>query len=476
MGRRKRLELTRMIVSTGLPRWRKVHGGHIYYFRGEYADALRQWHALRDNVDTIPTPEEIAVWQQYQPRQPATWEQVSKAAGLTPADEKGLDDYVMPIKATIAKVEQWRQRQQAAAPTATGEGGISIGAAVAKFLASKRLAVGQGLSASRWDTLRRALEKFSEFASADSPLAAVNEQLLSDYHAHLLLSVKRGTTPDYAATLLSAVKQWTKWAYRSALLDRMPRNLSDLVIKVPAKSVKVYSVEEVRALLAAAPPMTKLAILLALNTGMTSRDISDLHPKQVDLGAATITRKRSKTADCASVPVVCYSLWPEVVRLLRIHRADDAEHWLLNANGNPLNPCELHGDTLRRRDAVAKNFTRAQQAAGVGGTFKLLRKTSATLLAGHPEYQLITHLYLGHSPRGIQERHYTRPPQQILADGLAWLAGQFGLAAPTASGGDVGNGGRHPGRNGRHGAGHPKGRRAAAPRGRKARRDAVRMP
>ena len=205
----------------------------------------------------------------------------------------------------------------------------------------------------------------------------------------------------------------------------------DLIIKVPARDIKVYSTAEVRRLLAVALPMTKLTILLGLNCGMTSRDISDLHPQQVDLGAATITRKRSKTADCESVPVVRYSLWPEVVRLLRIHRADDADHWLTTNNGHALNPCELHGDTLRRRDAVAKNFGVAQRAAGIDGSFKLLRKTGATLLASHPEYQLITHLYLGHSPRGIQERHYSRPPQQILDDGLAWLGDQFLSDTPT---------------------------------------------
>ena len=43
--RKRKLELTPMKVKRGLPpRWRKVHKGVIYYYRGEYQEALRQWH------------------------------------------------------------------------------------------------------------------------------------------------------------------------------------------------------------------------------------------------------------------------------------------------------------------------------------------------------------------------------------------------------------------------------------------------
>ena len=43
--RKRRLELTPMKVKRGLPpRWRKVHKGIIYYYRGKYEDAVQQWH------------------------------------------------------------------------------------------------------------------------------------------------------------------------------------------------------------------------------------------------------------------------------------------------------------------------------------------------------------------------------------------------------------------------------------------------
>ena len=44
MGRKRRLELTPMIMPKGAaPRWRKKYQGEIHYFRGDYAGALAQW-------------------------------------------------------------------------------------------------------------------------------------------------------------------------------------------------------------------------------------------------------------------------------------------------------------------------------------------------------------------------------------------------------------------------------------------------
>jgi len=51
MGRKRRLELTKMKTPTGLPRWRKKHQGKIHYFRGAYDDALSQWYELRERLE-----------------------------------------------------------------------------------------------------------------------------------------------------------------------------------------------------------------------------------------------------------------------------------------------------------------------------------------------------------------------------------------------------------------------------------------
>ena len=67
-----------------------------------------------------------------------------------------------------------------------------------------------------------------------------------------------------------------------------------------------------------------------------------------------------------------------------------------------------------------------------GRTFKLLRKTSATLLRGHEKYSGLEDLFLGHAPRSMSDRHYASAPNQLLAGALGWLGAQFGLASSAA--------------------------------------------
>jgi integrase len=59
--------------------------------------------------------------------------------------------------------------------------------------------------------------------------------------------------------------------------------------------------------------------------------------------------------------------------------------------------------------------------------FKILRKTSSSLLAGEMEYATVADLFLGHAPRGMAEKHYTAAPQKILNNGVKWLGTQYGV-------------------------------------------------
>jgi len=70
-----------------------------------------------------------------------------------------------------------------------------------------------------------------------------------------------------------------------------------------------------------------------------------------------------------------------------------------------------------------------QKNTGIGHSFKVLRKTSSSLLANNRDFCSVSELFLGHAPKTIAQKHYQDTPQTILDDGLAWLAGQFGLNA-----------------------------------------------
>ncbi len=61
-----------------------------------------------------------------------------------------------------------------------------------------------------------------------------------------------------------------------------------------------------------------------LSCGMYQSDLSDLTEDEVDWGAGTITRSRSKTGS----QVVAYKLWPETFELLAEHRHQGCPCWI----------------------------------------------------------------------------------------------------------------------------------------------------
>ena len=57
--------------------------------------------------------------------------------------------------------------------------------------------------------------------------------------------------------------------------------------------------------------------------------------------------------------------------------------------------------------------------------FKLLRKTSATLIHSHPQFRGLDPLFLGHAPASIAERHYVATSKSALDEALVWLRSEY---------------------------------------------------
>ena len=235
-------------------------------------------------------------------------------------------------------------------------------------------------------------------------MADLAESHLADYHAHLLTKIKHHDySRDTAWLAMAIVKQFVGWTYRQSMREKMPRNMErgcdDLTITTPAKQIPTFTTDEVKDILKTATPPTKLYVLLALNCGMTQKDISDLKPEQVNLDLGTITRKRSKTTNCENVPVVCYKLWAETLRLLRIHRSSDPGRWLVSQKNTPLVVNELVNGKIRRWDNIGEAYDWLRNNKGIKHPFKVLRKTSATILASSREFCSVAELFWVMPPR-----------------------------------------------------------------------------
>jgi hypothetical protein len=79
------------------------------------------------------------------------------------------------------------------------------------------------------------------------------------------------------------------------------------------------------------------------------------------------------------------------------------------------NPIKDYHDDLCRR-------------LGLTGTFKLLRKSSATKLRTNPRFADLRSHFLGHAPGAMSDKSYARPDQGLFDEAVRWLGQGYGLA------------------------------------------------
>lgn len=292
------------------------------------------------------------------------------------------------------------------------------------------------LSAGRYDTLKRCLNHFKTFAGARCLVNKITGKVLEGYHTKLLQEVAGGWTPDYAKTYIIIAKQFIRWAYQTELLDQWPRNMQsrDLAIGVPARKLKTFTIDEVKALLSAASERTRLYLLLMMNTGMTQKDISDLHPDEVDWDKGTIERKRSKTQNAQGVPTIRYALWSDTFTLLKKYRSKDANHALLNEDAGVLKVEELRNGKLVKVDNIAVSYARLRRKLAnrktdkvkITKSLKIFRKTGPALLEDS-EYASCARWFLGHAARSVADKNYIPPPQATFDKAVEWLGRKYGV-------------------------------------------------
>jgi integrase len=308
----------------------------------------------------------------------------------------------------------------------------TVESCVASFLESKRAQVeGHELTAGRYDVLRVHLHHFSGWIGPTLAISCITGKAIAEYHRELLNGMSdRRWSADYARTRMSVVKSFIRWLWRIEAIEQPPRILDSKMLNIGTKATtpEVFTVAEVTALLTAATDRTRLYLLLMLNTGMLQKDISDLRPADVDWRKGTITRRRTKTTKYENVPTVTYRLWKETHRLLRQERATDGEFVLTNEGGGPLKVERLdENGKLRKIDNVKSAFHRLSLVTKIKKPLKLFRKTSATLLRGNKQFSGIEHVFLGHAPRTMADRHYAQVPQELLDEAIVWLGTQFGI-------------------------------------------------
>ena len=307
------------------------------------------------------------------------------------------------------------------------------------FLAHKEAQTATGrISTSWWEVIRCSLNRFTDWFGSHRRLAEITEQVLANYWLHLTTLIAEGKiSPKTGRTALQVLRQWITFHHENGALEREPRNIRsrELVINTPAQHIEALPAKEVRRLLNLATGRLKLFIALSLNAALTQGDLAAMHPGEIDLNAdqPRLTRRRTKTRHLKTPPVVSYPLWSEVVEMLGQDKSGDSEHVFLNDNGRPLVTQAIVKGKVKRIDNVNSMFDRFVHKHKLTVSFKVFRKSGATILSSNAEFSHYVGRYLGHSPRDTASRFYVGVDQSGFDRAIAWLGQQvFGDGGETA--------------------------------------------
>jgi integrase len=416
-------------------RWLKKHVGKMYAVscrqlncpetrEGSLAAANAWWESKQKEIEATPPSEEdiranaFKVWSMVQ-----DWQHLDEASR-----EKLVDSLVGTGQ--YQKIKDQANAMIAAAEKA-GPADRTVKAQVESWEGFLRGIVQSGqMSEGRFDSYCRTIGIFREWIGETTPIDALDETKLDAYFSHLSLQVGgKEYSPAYAHTLLMTAKQFISRLAELKLIA-LPGNIRSRRLRFnhsAPKKIETFTVEEVRAVLKLSEQRSeklKLYVLLMLNCGMYQNDIAELTKDEVNWTRGTLTRARSKTRERHG-PVVTYTLWPETLTLLKKHKADKGDLVLTTENGNPLVKFSLGDDgAMQRYDCVHaawRGIAGSKEEKKVRLPMKHLRKTSATILGGHPQYKFYALHFLADSPRGVADRHYIRPSDEEFAEALGWL-------------------------------------------------------
>ena len=246
------------------------------------------------------------------------------------------------------------------------------------------------------------------------------ESLLTDYRQHLQQMRAAGLlSPNTFNDKVKFLRQFVQWAYKQRIFKEMPRNLDDIVRRVPVtRAGEPLSLEDIQKLWSHADGRMRCWIALGLNCGFKNKDISELTADHLKNGRIIGYRHKARRG-AQGVPMN-YKLWPVTRQLIEAHRQDRDQdtggRLFINAKGNAL-------VTETGSDLIGKQFKRLAKQAGVTATFQQLRDTAAQAvkdgaMRGGRYDAAVVQLFLAHVDSSTASYYVANDPEQMVTDSL----------------------------------------------------------
>lgn len=358
------------------------------------------------------------------PAVPATFRRVPKEYEMLPLPHPEGPQVWQERIETVKKHNAWNG--------VTDDPDKTLGSAFAKHLENERAALRRraGASPATWDNIRRNVKKFVTHLGGETVPASIITTTKWDEWV-IALSGKTEWSNAHIRDVLVASRKFVEFLWQTGRIEELPRTLYAAKIDVAdPETIETLTNEEILCLIAEGTGQTKLHLLLMLNIGATQKDIADLTKAQVDLKAGTITRKRSKTRGKRTVPKVTYPLWKTTLAELKNHWSDHPTLALTTREGKSWQEVGINAETgkLEKRDGIVSNFRHLRKRCDIDTTLKVFRSTSGDRIGQSKEYRELRSLFLGHSNKLMADRRYGNAPNELLAEAVAWLGKQYGLA------------------------------------------------
>ncbi len=266
-----------------------------------------------------------------------------------------------------------------------------------------------------------AASKFIEFlgASADAELAEITREHILRFRNE----ESKRLAPKTVNHLVKFLRMVFRAAKRDSLLSDDPAEFVDTVREANKTERRPFTIDELRAVLAAADPEWKSMILFGLYTGQRLGDIATLTWANVDLEHDEVRLVTRKTGKRLILPLA-----PPLLRHLESVPTSDnllaplhpRAHSILSVQGKSGHLSNQFADLLAQAGLREKQAHRATHGTGRGRgsaqrgiSFHSLRHTAVTLLkeAGIPAAVVME--LVGHDSQQMSE-HYTHVGTEAL--------------------------------------------------------------
>jgi integrase len=278
------------------------------------------------------------------------------------------------------------------------------------------------------------LSNFTSFLEdTNQENATISPVLLRSYQTYILGLLAEKKIGDYDAFhKLRTLKAFVLWLYNEEIIPELPRMLKSYAeVKLPKPVPTFFTIPQIHTLLTNSNPFQTLIILLGLNCGYTSADISSLTPAMVDWDKGIIDRRRNKTGIRQR-----HLLWKPTLDLLNKLGDKTKPYLLYRPDGNPIKldnslSCYVKNQFLSLITRLKKSL-RSIENENVWveqASHKLFRKTSSNLLAEqYIDSPHLLDLFLAHGERGKHTSHYVDKHYRLLDEGILWLYEKLDLS------------------------------------------------